>query len=558
MPNLTGGKASIARELRRLRNQFGAPAEAEKRRLLSLMADDPPHTAHALRHLHEDLLFLRAFPGDPATLRNAKKLLALIPEWVASLSRAERQRLHDTGIAGTQTRHAFPYPFVRWLTRHAKEGAEIDWPHYEDATRLDRALFSVLRPVELEAAESGEMSTRAIVKAARNADAQSDLDWIVSNISLEKNADALWGEAEAPVAWSLGASRWSTTRNFLSGAPVVMRRSMRRPAGDVAKRILEPMRTEILPRARARKVIELAQTALGARCREVLPTSYPNVQEVHWCDLGEGAALVILGVAPSRRLNLETNTGYFLLSNGVPIGYGGVTPFYRQANTGINIFDPFRGAEAAYLWVEMLRAFHSVYGVARFVVNGYQFGEGNSEAINSGAYWFYYRLGFRPDHEAQRKLAAREAKRLSQKNAPPSEKSVLRALAKGDLILELPGFDARDRLDENLLVRASAAALNTLTSAPSNSRLEAEDIIAESTARALGVRSMAGWSREERAAFTRLAPIVMSLKGVENWSLAQKKNTIAMMRAKGAVREADFARAAGICETFFRTLSSTI
>src|SRR5690606_16756256 len=176
-------------------------------------------------------------------------------------------------------------------------------------------------------------------------------------------------------------------------------------------------------RRRARQVIELAQTALAARCREVVPTSYPNVDEVHWCDFGDGVALVILGVEPSRRLSLETNTGYLLLSNGVPVGYGGVTPFYRQANTGINIFDPFRGSEAAYLCVEMCRAFHSFYGVTRFVVNGYQFGEGNSEAINSGAYWFYYRLGFRPDHEAQRKLAAREAKRLSKKNAAPSERS---------------------------------------------------------------------------------------------------------------------------------------
>ncbi len=559
MPKPPGGKASIARELRRVRNQYGANAETEKRRLLAMIAADPPRTAHALRHAHEDLLFLRAFPGDAATLRLTRKLLKLVPKWVTGLPRAERQRLHDTGIAGSVTRHAYPFPMAQWLTRRAKGAAEIDWRHYDNPTLLDRALFAVLRPAELEAAESGEMSTRDVFRAARSADAANDLDWIVNAMSSlqKKDADALWNDAETLIAWSLGSSPWSTTRNFLPAAPVALRSSMRKPPADVASRVLEPMKTELLPRRRARQVIELAQTALAARCREVVPTSYPNVDEVHWCDFGDGVALVILGVEPSRRLSLETNTGYLLLSNGVPVGYGGVTPFYRQANTGINIFDPFRGSEAAYLWVEMLRAFHSIYGVTRFVVNGYQFGEGNSEAINSGAYWFYYRLGFRPDHEAQRKLAAREAKRLSKKNAAPSERSVLRSLAKGDLILELPGFDPRDRLDERLLVRASRAASRTLAKAPRHVRADAEAWVAEEAAAALGVRSMKDWTREEKAAFYRLAPIVMSVTDVQDWPEADKKKTVAMMRAKAQRRESEFARAAAECEKLFRALATT-
>ena len=116
-----------------------------------------------------------------------------------------------------------------------------------------------------------------------------------------------------------------------------------------------------------------------------------------------GPAVVILaliGVLPAQRLLLEANYGYVLLSNGVPIGYGGVSPLFRQANTGINVFDPFRGSEATYLWAQTLRAFRSLFGVRRFIINGYQFGAGNAEAIASGAYWFYYRLGFRPTSAA--------------------------------------------------------------------------------------------------------------------------------------------------------------
>ena len=121
----------------------------------------------------------------------------------------------------------------------------------------------------------------------------------------------------------------------------------------------------------------------------------------------------MIGIAREHRLALETNTGYALFANGVPIGYGGVTPLFRQANTGINIFDPFRGGEAAFLWVQTLRAFRTLYGSERFVINAYQFGAGNAEAIRSGAFWFYYRLGFRPATAAVRTLAAREAKRMT-------------------------------------------------------------------------------------------------------------------------------------------------
>lgn len=561
MKKPAAGKKSLARDLRRVRHRYGEEAEAEKRRLLALLAEDPPRTARALGKAHDDLLFICAFPGEAATLRLARKILALAPEWVRRLPRDDRARLDDTGIEGTLTRHVYPLPIARWLARKAPGEAEIDWRHYGDASHLDRALFSVLRPSELEAAESGEISTRDVVKAARTANARADLDWIVGALSAPEidhaSADANWNDAETPIVWNLSGSRWATTRNHLAGAPVILRKSMRRPPDDVAARIALPMNTELLPRPQARKVIELAQSALAARCREVVAISYPNPDEVRWCDLGEGAALAVIGVAPEKRLNLETNTGYLLISNGVPIGYGGVTPFYRQANTGINIFDPFRGSEAAYLWVEMLRAFHSIYGVRRFVVNGYQFGEGNAEAISSGAYWFYYRLGFRPDDPERAKLAAKEAARLARPGAAPSERPVLRALAKGDMVLDLPGFDARDALDEKLLMRASLAASRRLSRQPAQSRAEAEKMLAQEAAAALGVGPMSAWPRAERLAFARLAPIAMVPDGVAFWPTKEKQAIVEMMRAKGGLQEREFARAAARCEKFYRSLAAT-
>jgi hypothetical protein len=89
----------------------------------------------------------------------------------------------------------------------------------------------------------------------------------------------------------------------------------------------------------------------------------------------------------------DSTLSFVLLSNGVPIGYGGASVIFNQANTGINIFDEYRGSEAPWLWVQVMRVFSTLRGCNRFIANPYQFGGGNTEVLKSGALWFYYRLG---------------------------------------------------------------------------------------------------------------------------------------------------------------------
>jgi hypothetical protein len=78
---------------------------------------------------------------------------------------------------------------------------------------------------------------------------------------------------------------------------------------------------------------------------------------------------------------LEVNYGFLFLANGRPMGYGGFTPLFRQANTGVNIFPDFRGAEAAFVFQQYLRMIHTIAGCTRFIINPYQLGDGNDEAL---------------------------------------------------------------------------------------------------------------------------------------------------------------------------------
>lgn len=551
--------AALLARLRAVRGTYGADAEREKLRLLAALDALRLSTWKQLAALHEDLLFLRAFSGGAPVRSRAIRMLRAIGARVRQLPRDHRVRADDSGIAGSTTRHVFPFAVAHWLAREAPGDAEVDWRNLDDPACLDPFVSALAAGAEGEAFDGGDFGTREWIALARRSGARSDLQWLTESAAATParlaQAAAAWDAADVPVAWQLRDSRWSVTHNALAGVAPVYRTSLRRPAADVAADVVRPLASiERLPRTRARQVAAAARAALAVRCREVNAMTHPNLDEIWWCDLSEGAALAVIGIARERRLTLETNTGYLLFCNGVPVGYGGVTPLYRQANTGINVFDPFRGAEAAFLWTQMLRAFHTLYGSRRFIVNPYQFGAGNAEAIASGAFWFYYRLGFRPALAATRTLAAREAQRMAGDRAYRSDAKTLKALANGDLRFDLPGFDEGDHFDEALLPRAGALAARTIAREATWSRAGAVKRIAQRLAADLGIDDFARWSSQERRGFEFLAPVVAGVPGIRDWSPADRAAAAAMLRAKAAPQERGFALKALRAPGFFREL----
>ncbi|HXI87953.1 MAG TPA: hypothetical protein VNH64_10875, partial [Parvularculaceae bacterium] len=260
--------------LRRVRNVYGAEAEREKRRLIDALAAAPPRNAAGLAHYHDDLLFIRAFPGDPETLKRAARALGVVERAFMKTPAKDRAAYNESGMTGAKTHHAFPYPLARWLARRAPSEAEFDWRAF-DAARLELLLRLLMRANEREGFDSGEFTTRAWIKAARRVDAHSDLQWIVEALAAAPKAqqaaiEEMWTAAEPDIVWNLAGSRYSATRYMLAGAPVVMRRAMRKPPPDPARHIAKPLASvERLEPKRARAVIEAARVAISSRDREV-------------------------------------------------------------------------------------------------------------------------------------------------------------------------------------------------------------------------------------------------------------------------------------------------
>ncbi len=532
-------------------------AGAAKIALIERIMCRPPRRVRRLLGFHDDLLFLRAFPDSRATFDATGRALAAMDTVVRRLG-AQRHHADETGVTHTDNHDAYSFVAVEWIEASFPGELDIDWPRVTNDAAIDALLRHGIQRAEDDAFDSGELSTRAWIRLRKGSRRETDLACLLRFAPRRGEArrmfETQYDAAEIPLRWRLDRSAGSVTHLSLPVAHPVLRRSMRRPPVNAARFVASPTRAiRLLPLPEARRIIHASRAALAARGREVFATFNPNPHEVYLGDFGEGASIAVIGLAPERRFSVEANYGYVMFSNGVPIGYGGVTAFNRQANTGLNIFPAFRGSEAAFLWVAALRVFRSLFGVKRFVVNPIQVGEGNKEAIASGAFWFYYRLGFRPADRDTRALAQREFAKMRGRHRH-THPDTLKRLAHGDLHLDLGRVRAAEFFDEQWLVNLGRGASQLLASVDARDPEAAARALADDLARTLGGGRRDRWPAAERAAFLRLAPVCAQIPDLARWPLPARRALVELMRAKGHPQERDFVLATQRHPRFFASL----
>jgi hypothetical protein len=532
--------AAALRALERLLPQYGGGAAARKRQLLAELAGLRFERAKQLVALQRIVCFLSAFPDDAAVHRAARRLASGFAARVARLPRAEREQLDDSGAAGSLTRHSYAADAARWMRRRFAAAVAIDWKADNAAEALASLIEPRLEPMEAEAADLSRRGIRQWLAQARG-ERDSDLAWLLAQAgtgAARREFDRAFDAAEVPLAWRLD-DRSGITGNTLRQPVLPRGNGMRRASGDAQTTVLRPIEVQRLSRRGAARLLAVWRAALWSRTRSVLQIEQPNLDECYLADFGAGLQFAAIGVVPPRRGLLEATYGHLLVANGMPIGYGGFTTLFAQVNTGINVFPEFRGSEAAYAFEQALRVMHAIAGNARFVVNPYQFGAGNDEALASGAYWFYYRLGFRSAEAAVRALAEKEFARL---RAAPGYRvpiATLRRLATSDIHLDVAA-DAGERFfDEAWLEHLAAGITPALAREGVASRAEALARLTRRIAGLLGVH-LAGCSATERRGLAQFAPILAQIDDLADWPTADRDALTQIVRARWAVRERDF------------------
>ncbi len=536
--------AALLRELISIHTDYRRAAAGRKLELLVALDQARLPAARAVARLHDCLCFLRAYPDGPQLLAQVERMLGAF-ERRRDLRRRARE-LADSGIAGTPIFYAFYWVTARWLVRQWPERLSIDWSAFSRASRarLEGVLYLLVPWAESLAVEEGNWGVRDRI-ARLKAREETDAAFVVRRFERMKGGEAgretVFEDLEIPFELKAGADTPSRTRARHGSGPVIFQKGpLDRSRPSLRAALSRPPRSiRSVSGSEGQDLIDLALAAMVTRGRDLFVFRYGDPQDVRMIDCGDGLKFAAIGAASEGRLLLDAVYGFLILKNAVPIGYLLTAAHFNSAEVAYNVFETYRGGESAQIYGRALALIHRLFRVDAFTIDPYQLGHANSEALQSGAWWFYYKLGFRPLDAAVRRVLKNELQAMKTNPRHRSSIATLKKLAKKNLFwfAGRPRRDVRGRIPlENVGMRVSRYVAERFGS----DRERAVGTCADDAARLLGVRSRRGFSAAEQRAWNGWSPLVLSLPGVDRWPEADRRALARVVRAKGGRRESDY------------------
>jgi hypothetical protein len=519
--------------LERHKDRFGAGAAAAKLVLLARLDRTRLRTPRQVARLHEALCFMRAYPGDAVVLAAVEHLLERFADR-ADLHR-HRAALTGSGIAGTTIPFRFFWPSALWLAGRWPARLTLDRSDADAEAAIARALPLLVTPPE--AAALRELDLPGYEALDRLRGRETDAAFLVRRVAGMPGdsftREAFFDAIDASFRLAPGRDTPARTHAKLAFAPLAFPASpIRRGRPDLRAELRRPpLSVKRLSSAAGRAVVDLGRAQMATRERDIDGFAYGDGRDAWLVDDGEGLAFTLNGVVPERRAVVPATYGAMTLRNGVPIAYLQADVAGRSAALSYHAFATFRGGEAAHATARMLAMLHHVLGAMSFTLDPYQLGKGNEDGIESGAWWFYYKLGFRPRAAGVKRVLRAELSRLAANPRHRSSPATLRKLAEGHL-----AFDVDPRRPVPL---PPLAALGLRIADRLAARGDREDVAREAM-RAAGLRSLDGWTAGERLAWERWGPLMLTLPGLSRWNAANRRALVRVVRAKGGRSERDF------------------
>jgi len=520
---------------------YGADAAARKRDVLGRLAPARLTRAREVERLHECLCFLRAYPDDRATLDLVERLLERFSR--RADVRRHAGRLSNTGIAGTAIEFRFYWRMARWIVERWPDRLHVDWSEFDRADRLGERLDLLGSYAETPAFDEFDRPPREWVRRMRGP-GETDAACLVrlfEGIPAEDPwRERMFEDLDTPFRLEPGPGTPSRTLARLAASPVYFRRTpLARARPDLRVEVERPPLLRAVGRSRGLRIVNLAREAMATRARDLDVFANADPRDVRIAACGGGLELACIGVVPERRLLLESVYGILMLQNGVPIGYSLASALFGSSEIAFNVFDTFRGAEAGAVFGRVLATVRCLLGSDTFCIDPFQLGHENAEGLRSGAWWFYYKLGFRPRDAKVRGLVRRELRAMRAEPGYRSSVATLRRLVvaelywhtgrpRDDVLGRLSPGRVGDRIQALLALRAGGDRPAGLRAFSGDAR------------RRLGVRSLDGFTKGERLAWDRWSPLVALLPEVDRFSAAERRALVGIIRAKGGPRESEF------------------
>jgi len=522
--------------------------------------------ADSLIRFHETLLFFRAYPPSAEVLTQVEAILKKFEPRVSQLRDAEANLspLGDpevSGIAGESVTSNFSYRIARWLTMKYPRQVSIDWDWFEDEDRFGATMPRFLPLLEEDAMVEAHVPYRVWLDAARGR--RNELVWLIQQfespsliparyrerfrtLSTEKAKAELYDSLKLHVTWRFGfrssrsGMKLPVHKNFFHNKPLIQRREI----SLAAELSSPPIPLERLSRGEGERILDLARETSAVRYRELHGFTYGDPRRVLKANLGRGTEAFVMGVPPENRLPLRAYHAALIFKNGVPVAYFEGLSIFERMESGFNLYYTFREGETGWLYARILRLMRQLLGVTVFSIDPYQVGHENEEGIESGAFWFYRKLGFRPARGDLMKLARSEERKMATDPRHRTSASTLRKLADGHMLFEVPDLTGRaHRSDwDRFQIRDVGLAVQRrmgrdFDGNAQKTRAASLNIVK----RALDLK-ISNWNSAELEALNNFAVVLAMIPGVEQWSAGEKHLAAQIIRAKADSNEARYLR----------------
>ena len=532
------------------KNRFGSPQSGKLESTLIRLSRQRFNDAESLIRFHELLLFVRAYPESASVLRLAESTLKSFAKRVDALRSADVDLTpldspEVSGIAGTAVSDTFTYPIVRWLVNQNPSRLKLDWDWFEDENRLSETWPRFMPLLEEDALVEANVPYAKWLSAAKNR-STNDVAWLVRQFESLNKSDRekaeLFDSMQLYVAWSppyqatRTGMRWpvSAGKVFYHRQPLIQRREV-----SFRDELAKPAPAlERLSAEQGERVLDMAREASTIRYRELYGFTHGDPARVYRSHLGRGTDIFITCLPPEVRLPLRACHSAMIFKNGVAVGYFEGLSLFERMESGFNLYYTFRDGETAWLYARTLNVFRHLLGVTAFAIDPSQVGYENEEGIESGAFWFYRKLGFRPTNPEILRLTLQEEKKIATRSGYRTTARTLRKLAAGPMIFE---FDQKGSGDwDRFQVRNIGLAVQRRMAVKFDGN--AEKFRAQSSqvlARFLGVDAD-GQFAAGLSVFSDFAVTLSLIKGLNRWSEDEKYALLRIIRAKAASDESKY------------------
>jgi hypothetical protein len=295
---------------------------------------------------------------------------------------------------------------------------------------------------------------------------------------------------------------------------------------------------ERLSSSQGRRMLDMARETSTVRYRELYGFTHGDENRVLKAHLGRGVDLFVFGLPPDRRLPLRAYHAALIFKNGVPVGYFEGLTLFERMESGFNFYYSFRAGETAWIYARTLNVFRHLLNVTAFSLDPYQIGYENDEGIESGAFWFYRKLGFRPTRKDLLRLAEAEEQKIAKRRNYRTSNRLLRRLAAGPMIFELEAAKKGD-WDRFVLRKIGFAVQRRMATRYNGAAIKIREDSIDLLCRKLGLRP-SHFAESEQSALLDFAVVLALVSDLGEWSRQEKQLLRNIIRAKAGPDEARY------------------